>query len=147
MTNFDSSLENKERLKLSILAIESNPSMAAMYKSWFMKTMGVPVEIIPAGNALVQKRDNVSMLIVEPPINDEIGNYILKLRNIYPNQHIVVASERDDILSEIKDPKIFPNVSALTKPFHMEELGELVNALSSKDWKKKISIEKPRDLN
>lgn len=139
MHQFDTTPGKQEHGPKKILAIEPNAEVASMYTNWFKQKMNVSVETVPAGNALIEKRADVDMIIVEPPTNENIGNYILKLRDLYPKEPIVVASQRDDILSEIKDREKFPNVSAITKPFFMEELGELVDVIKTDDWKKPIT--------
>ena len=49
---------------------------------------------------------------------------------------VVVASGKGDILTLTKGNNL---AAALTKPFHMEELQELVEVLLAEDWKGEIS--------
>jgi DNA-binding response OmpR family regulator len=52
---------------------------------------------------------------------------------------VVVASGKGDILTVTKGNNI---TAALTKPFHMEELQELVEVLLADDWKDQVSADK-----
>jgi DNA-binding response OmpR family regulator len=49
---------------------------------------------------------------------------------------VVVASGKGEILTLTKGNNL---TAALTKPFHMEELQELVEVLLAEDWKGEIS--------
>ena len=51
---------------------------------------------------------------------------------------LVVASGKGDILTCTKGNN---GISALTKPFHMEELEELIDCVLAPDWLEKISAD------
>jgi DNA-binding response OmpR family regulator len=57
------------------------------------------------------------------------------------NKHtpVIVASGKGDILTITKGNNI---TAALTKPFHMEELQELIEVLLAEDWKDQVSSDK-----
>ena len=52
---------------------------------------------------------------------------------------VVVASGKGDILTITKGNNM---TAALTKPFHMEELQELIEVLLADDWHEQISVDK-----
>ena len=52
---------------------------------------------------------------------------------------VVVASGKGDILTITKGNDM---TAALTKPFHMEELQELIEVLLADDWHEQVSVDK-----
>ena len=52
---------------------------------------------------------------------------------------VVVASGKGDILTITKGNNV---TAALTKPFHMEELQELIEVLLADDWHEQVSVDK-----
>ncbi len=52
---------------------------------------------------------------------------------------VVVASGKGDILTITKGNNM---TAALTKPFHMEELQELIEVLLADDWHEQVSVDK-----
>jgi DNA-binding response OmpR family regulator len=52
---------------------------------------------------------------------------------------VVVASGKGDILTITKGNNM---TAALTKPFHMEELQELIEVLLADDWHDQVSVDK-----
>lgn len=145
MKNLDLMLENRERGPVpTVLVIESDPKIVKLYQSLFMEKMGITVNVVPPMEAITKKFLNVSLIIVEPPRDYTTVEYVRELRIIYPNQHILIASGREDILTDIKDPKLFPNVSAMTKPFNEKGLNEFVEFVTSENWPKKTDTKKEK---
>lgn len=128
--------------KKKILAIEDDPEVLHLYESYFQKR---GYKVIAASNGseainLLQMNPDTRLILLDlnmPGMSGEewMAWYLQQGRGV----PIVVASGKGDILTITKGENI---TAALTKPFHMEELQELVEVLLADDWTDQISLDK-----
>src|SRR3977135_3796811 len=116
-----------------ILAIEDDPEVLALYKSYLQRR---GYEVLSAAGAV----EGVSIL--EHPPDTRLSLLDLNLPGMSGEEWIawylqqgkqtpvVVASGKGDILTITKGNNM---TAALTKPFHMEELQELIEVLLAED--------------
>lgn len=122
-----------------ILAIEDDPEVLALYKT-FLQRKGYSV--LSAGGAvegmtLLQQNPDTRLILLDlnlPGMSGEewIAWYVQQGRKT----PVVVASGKGDILTITKGNNV---TAALTKPFHMEELQELIEVLLADDWQEQVS--------
>src|SRR5213082_1370041 len=117
-----------------ILAIEDDPEVLSLYKAFLQKR---GYEVLSAagaveGMSLLQTHPDTRLILLDlnlPGISGEewIAWYLQQGRQT----PVVVASGKGDILTITKGNNM---TAALTKPFHMEELQELIEVLLADDW-------------
>ena len=117
-----------------ILAIEDDPDVLALYKSYLQKR---GYEVLTAsgaveGMSLLQSHPDTRLILLDlnlPGMSGEewIAWYVAQGKQT----PVVVASGKGDILTITKGNNM---TAALTKPFHMEELQELIEVLLADDW-------------
>jgi DNA-binding response OmpR family regulator len=126
-----------------ILAIEDDPEVLSLYKS-FLQRKGY--EVLSAagaveGMSLLQAHPDTRLILLDlnlPGMSGEewMAWYLTQGKRT----PVVVASGKGDILTITKGNNV---TAALTKPFHMEELQELIEVLLADDWQDQVS-EDPR---
>lgn len=125
-----------------ILAIEDDPEVLQLYKS-FLQRKGY--EVISANGGmeamtLLQSHPDTRLILLDlnmPGMSGEewMAWYLQQGRHT----PVVVASGKGDILTITKGNNV---TAALTKPFHMEELQELIEVLLADDWQDQVSPDK-----
>ncbi|HVR43231.1 MAG TPA: response regulator [Thermoanaerobaculia bacterium] len=122
-----------------ILAIEDDPEVLGLYVSFFRKQGYDVVTASGAleGMAVFQAHPDTKLVLLDLNLPGMSGEewmewYVRQPRKI----PVVVASGKGDILTVTKGNSM---TAALTKPFHMEELQELVEVLMAEDWKGEVS--------
>ena len=125
-----------------ILAIEDDPEVLALYKSFLQKR---GYEVLSAsgaleGMSLLQSNPDTRLILLDlnlPGMSGEewIAWYLAQGKQT----PVVVASGKGDILTITKGNNM---TAALTKPFHMEELQELIEVLLADDWHEQVSVDK-----
>jgi len=125
-----------------ILAIEDDPEVLALYKSYLQRR---GYEVLSAagaaeGMSLLQTHPDTKLILLDlnlPGMSGEewIAWYLQQGRQT----PVVVASGKGDILTITKGNNM---TAALTKPFHMEELQELIEVLLADDWHEQVSVDK-----
>ena len=125
-----------------ILAIEDDPEVLALYKTYLQKK---GYEVLSASGAvegisLLQRHPDTRLILLDlnlPGMSGEewIAWYVQQGKQT----PVVVASGKGDILTITKGNNM---TAALTKPFHMEELQELIEVLLADDWHEQVSIDK-----
>ena len=137
-------LETTKRSKdqNKILAIEDDPEVLALYKAYLQKR---GYEVLSAagaveGMSLLQKNPDTRLILLDlnlPGMSGEewIAWYLQQGRQT----PVVVASGKGDILTITKGNNM---TAALTKPFHMEELQELIEVLLADDWHDQVTVDK-----
>ena len=125
-----------------ILAIEDDPEVLALYKSYLQKR---GYEVLSATGALeginlLNQNPDTRLILLDLNLPGMSGEDWIKW---YADQGkrtpVVVASGKGDILTITKGNTM---TAALTKPFHMEELQELIEVLLADDWHDQVSVDK-----
>ena len=129
-----------------ILAIEDDPEVLALYKSFLQKR---GYEVLSAtgaieGMTLLSANPDTRLILLDlnlPGMSGEewIAWYVQQGKHT----PVVVASGKGDILTITKGNNM---TAALTKPFHMEELQELIEVLLADDWHDQVSVDKKLHL-
>ncbi|HEY8130998.1 MAG TPA: response regulator [Thermoanaerobaculia bacterium] len=135
-------LETNRSKANKILAIEDDPEVLALYKTYLQKR---GFEVLSATGAveamsLLQMHPDTRLILLDlnlPGMSGEewIAWYLQQGRQT----PVVVASGKGDILTITKGNNM---TAALTKPFHMEELQELIEVLLADDWHDQVSLDK-----
>ena len=125
-----------------ILAIEDDPDVLALYKSYLQKR---GYQVLSASGAvegigLLQSNPDTKLILLDlnlPGMSGEewIAWYVQQGKQT----PVVVASGKGDILTITKGNNV---TAALTKPFHMEELQELIEVLLADDWHEQVAFDK-----
>ncbi|HEX7421279.1 MAG TPA: response regulator transcription factor [Thermoanaerobaculia bacterium] len=125
-----------------ILAIEDDPDVLQLYKSYLQKR---GYEVLSASGAMeginiLQANPDTRLILLDlnlPGMSGEewIAWYVQQGKQT----PVVVASGKGDILTITKGNNM---TAALTKPFHMEELQELIEVLLADDWHDQVSVDK-----
>ena len=132
-------LEAANRQNNKILAIEDDPDVLALYKSYLQKR---GYEVLSASGAvegisLLQSNPDTRLILLDLNLpgmsGEEWINWYIQQGKQTP---VVVASGKGDILTITKGNSM---TAALTKPFHMEELQELIEVLLADDWHEQVS--------
>ena len=125
-----------------ILAIEDDPEVMQLYVSFFQRK---GYDVISAkgakeGMAMFQAHPDTRLVLLDLNMPGMSGEEWMAWY-LQQNAHapVVVASGKGDILTITKGNNV---TAALTKPFHMEELQELIEVLLAEDWKDQISTDK-----
>ncbi len=136
-------LETRSDSKSSkILAIEDDPEVLALYKSYLQKR---GYEVLSATGAveginLLNQNPDTKLILLDLNLPGMSGEEWIKWYNGQGRQTPeVVASGKGDILTITKGNSM---TAALTKPFHMEELQELIEVLLADDWHDQVSVDK-----
>jgi len=124
-----------------ILAIEDDPEVLHLYESFFQKK-GYQVLTANGGReamAILQTNPDTKLILLDlnmPGMSGEewMAWYLQQGKGV----PVVVASGKGDILTITKGKNF---TAALTKPFHMEELQELVEVLLAEDWTDQVSLD------
>ena len=125
-----------------ILAIEDDPEVLALYKSYLQKR---GYEVLSATGAvegmnLLTANPDTKLILLDLNLPGMSGEEWIAWYQQQGNRTpVVVASGKGDILTITKGNNM---TAALTKPFHMEELQELVEVLLAEDWKDQVSSDK-----
>jgi DNA-binding response OmpR family regulator len=128
--------------KKKILAVEDDPDVRTLYVNFFQRK-GYDVLSAAGGReaiSLLQANPDTRLILLDlnmPGMSgEEFMAWYLQQGKRAP---VVVASGKGDILTVTKGNNI---TAALTKPFHMEELQELVEVLLAEDWKDQVSSDR-----
>jgi len=125
-----------------ILAIEDDPEVLKLYSSFFNRK-GYTVISASGGNeamSLLRAHPDTRLILLDlnmPGMSGEEWMAWYLQQGLH--MPVVVASGKGDILTITKGNNV---TAALTKPFHMEELQELVEVLLAEDWKDQVSSDK-----
>ena len=125
-----------------ILAIEDDPDVLALYKTYLQKR---GYEVLSAGGAvegmsLLQSHPDTRLILLDLNLPGMSGEeWIAWYLQQGKQTPVVVASGKGDILTITKGNNM---TAALTKPFHMEELQELIEVLLAEDWHEQVSVDK-----
>ncbi len=125
-----------------ILAIEDDPEVLALYKSYLQKK---GYEVLSASGAvegisLLQRNPDTRLILLDLNLPGMSGEEWIAWYVQQGNQTpVVVASGKGDILTITKGNN---RTAALTKPFHMEELQELIEVLLADNWHEQVSVDK-----
>ncbi|HEY2828559.1 MAG TPA: response regulator [Thermoanaerobaculia bacterium] len=125
-----------------ILAIEDDPEVLALYKSYLQKR---GYDVLSAGGAveainILQSNPDTRLILLDLNLPGMSGEeWIAWYLQQGKQTPVVVASGKGDILTITKGNNM---TAALTKPFHMEELQELIEVLLADDWHEQVSIDK-----
>ncbi|HEV8659435.1 MAG TPA: response regulator [Thermoanaerobaculia bacterium] len=135
-------LEPRQKANNKILAIEDDPDVLALYKSYLQKR---GYEVLSASGAveginILQANPDTRLILLDlnlPGMSGEewIDWYVQQGKQT----PVVVASGKGDILTITKGKNM---TAALTKPFHMEELQELIEVLLADDWHDQVTVDK-----
>lgn len=124
-----------------ILAIEDDPEVLQLYKSFLQKK---GYKVLSASGAieginLLQMHPDTRLILLDLNLPGMSGEewmaWYLQQGKQTP---VVVASGKGDILTITKGKNV---TAALTKPFHMEELQELIEVLLADDWKNQVTMD------
>jgi DNA-binding response OmpR family regulator len=125
-----------------ILAIEDDPEVLALYKSYLQKR---GYEVLSATGAvegmnLLSAHPDTRLILLDLNMPGMSGEEWIDWYQRQGRQTpVVVASGKGDILTITKGNTM---TAALTKPFHMEELQELIEVLLADDWHEQVSVDK-----
>jgi DNA-binding response OmpR family regulator len=125
-----------------ILAIEDDPEVLQLYKSYLQKR---GYEVLSATGAiegmnLLSANPDTRLILLDLNMPGMSGEEWIAWYNEQGRQTpVVVASGKGDILTITKGNRM---TAALTKPFHMEELQELIEVLLADDWHDQVSVDK-----
>lgn len=125
-----------------ILAIEDDPEVLQLYVSFFGRR---GYEVISAaggeeGMIMLRSNPDTKLILLDLNMPGMSGEEWMAWYNQQDKKvPVVVASGKGDILTVTKDNR---KTAALTKPFHMEELQELVEVLLAEDWTDEISSDR-----
>jgi DNA-binding response OmpR family regulator len=124
-----------------ILAIEDDPDVLSLYKSYLQQR---GYKVLSAAGALeamdlLQMNPDTRLILLDLNLpgmsGEEWITWYFEQGNHTP---VVVASGKGDILTITKGNNM---TAALTKPFHMEELQELIEVLLADDWQEQVSAD------
>lgn len=122
-----------------ILAIEDDPEVLSLYVTFFRKR---GYDVVTASGAVeamatLEANPDTRLVLLDLNLPGMSGEEWMKWYFERPNKvPVVVASGKGDILTITRDQNM---TAALTKPFHMEELQELVEVLMADDWRGEVS--------
>jgi DNA-binding response OmpR family regulator len=126
-----------------ILAIEDDPDVLALYKSYLQKRGYHVLSATGAteGISLLQRNPDTRLILLDLNLPGGMSGeeWIAWYVSQGKKTPVVVASGKGDILTITKGNN---RTAALTKPFHMEELQELIEVLLADDWHDQVSEDK-----
>jgi DNA-binding response OmpR family regulator len=135
-------LESRSSKNSKILAIEDDPEVLSLYKSYLQKR---GYEVLSAAGAvegmnLLNDNPDTRLILLDLNLPGMSGEEWIHWYSEQGRQTpVVVASGKGDILTITKGNAM---TAALTKPFHMEELQELIEVLLAEDWHEQVSVDK-----
>ena len=135
-------LESRTSKNSKILAIEDDPEVLSLYKSYLQKR---GYEVLSAAGAvegmtLLNDNPDTRLILLDLNLPGMSGEEWIHWYSEQGKQTpVVVASGKGDILTITKGNAM---TAALTKPFHMEELQELIEVLLAEDWHEQVSVDK-----
>lgn len=135
-------LESRTAKTSKILAIEDDPEVLTLYKTYLQKR---GYEVLSAASAadgmhLLRENPDTRLILLDLNLPGMSGEeWIRWYEQQGTNTPVVVASGKGDILNITKGNS---RTAALTKPFHMEELQELIEVLLADDWHEQVSVDK-----
>jgi DNA-binding response OmpR family regulator len=135
-------LETDRTKSNKILAIEDDPDVLSLYKAFLQKRGYVVLSASGAveGMNVLASNPDTGLILLDLNLPGMSGEewmaWYLQQGKRTP---VVVASGMGDILTITKGNNM---TAALTKPFHMEELQELIEVLLADDWHDQVSIDK-----
>lgn len=136
-------LETESSKASKILAIEDDPEVLSLYKTYLQKRGYEVLSAASAADGMSLLRDNPDTRLILLDLNLPGGMSGEDWIHWYEQQGkktpVVVASGKGDILTITKGNS---RTAALTKPFHMEELQELIEVLLADDWHEQVSVDK-----
>lgn len=122
-----------------ILAIEDDPEVLNLYVTFFERR-GYKVTAVQNATeamAALGRDPDVKLILLDLNLPGMSGEeWIEWYRSRGTDAPVIVVSGKGDILSVTKGENF---TAALTKPFHMEELQELVEVLLKEDWESEVS--------
>jgi len=133
---------NRSKANNKILAIEDDPEVLALYKTYLQKR---GFDVLSATGAveamsLLQTHPDTRLILLDLNLPGMSGEeWIAWYAQQGHQTPVVVASGKGDILTITKGNNM---TAALTKPFHMEELQELIEVLLADDWHDQVSVDK-----
>lgn len=132
--------QNQANPNHKILAIEDDPEVLALYKSYLQRR---GYEVLSAtgateGISLLQRNPDTRLILLDLNLPGGMSGeeWIAWFLTQGKKTPVVVASGKGDILTITKGNN---RTAALTKPFHMEELQELIEVLLADDWHDQVS--------
>ncbi len=133
---------NRPNKSNKILAIEDDPDVLALYKSYLQKR---GYQVLSASGAveginILQSNPDTRLILLDLNLPGMSGEeWIAWYLQQGKQTPVVVASGKGDILTITKGNAM---TAALTKPFHMEELQELIEVLLADDWHEQVTVDK-----
>ncbi len=124
-----------------ILAIEDDPEVLQLYKSYLQRRGYSVISATGAleGMSLLHAHPDTRLILLDLNLPGMSGEeWIAWYLQQGKRTPVVVASGKGDILTITKGNNM---TAALTKPFHMEELQELIEVLLADDWQNQVSSE------
>ncbi|MBW3564904.1 MAG: response regulator [Acidobacteria bacterium] len=122
-----------------ILAIEDDPQILDLYVTFFERR-GYTVLCAANGRkaiATLEGNRDVKLILLDLNLPGMSGEEWMRwYESSGIRAPIIVVSGKGDILSVARS---HPDVAALTKPFHMEELQELVEVLLEENWESEVT--------
>jgi DNA-binding response OmpR family regulator len=126
-------------MKERILAIEDDPEVLDLYVAFFERRGYQITAVRSASEAIkeLEKHPDVKLILLDLNLPGMSGEeWMAWYVNRGSDAPVIVVSGKGEILSVTKGANF---TAALTKPFHMEELQELVEVLLQEDWKSEVS--------
>lgn len=134
--------ENADSRSNKILAIEDDPDVLNLYKSYLQRRGYSVLSASGAveGMSLLQDNPDTRLILLDLNLPGMSGEeWIAWYLQQGKQTPVVVASGKGDILTITKGNNV---TAALTKPFHMEELQELIEVLLAEDWQDQVTMDK-----
>jgi DNA-binding response OmpR family regulator len=114
---------------MNIGVVDQNPEIQSLYKSYLSRQLGATVCEVTLLTHLVVgegKVTDLDVVIAEPSPIKCTATWVDGFRSRYPAVPLIIASQNEDIVKATRNRN---GVAALTKPFHMEELAELIEVI------------------
>ncbi|MEO8216172.1 MAG: response regulator transcription factor [Acidobacteriota bacterium] len=124
-----------------ILAIEDDPDVLHLYKTFLQRKGYRVISAAGAveGMSLLQSNPDTRLILLDLNLPGMSGEeWIAWYLQQGKHTPVVVASAKGDILTITKGNNM---TAALTKPFHMEELQELIEVLLADNWQDQVSLD------
>ncbi|HEY5611705.1 MAG TPA: response regulator [Thermoanaerobaculia bacterium] len=125
-----------------ILAVEDDEGILTVYRD-FLKKSGYEVICATDGSEainLLKAHPDTRLILLDLHLPGISGHELIELFDEQGRKTpVIVTSARGDILSVTRDRK---STAALSKPFQMEELRDLIELLLSSDWQEKLQVDK-----
>lgn len=138
----DSMLTLRRSSQPKILAVEDDEGILTVYRD-FLKKSGYEVICATDGSEainLLKAHPDTRLILLDLHLPGISGHELIELFDEQGRKTpVIVTSARGDILSVTRDRK---STAALSKPFQMEELRDLIELLLSSDWQEKLQVDK-----